>query len=299
MTDVQEELLGTELVAAVTAGDPSFTVEDLDGLAAPSGGLAIVRGPLLVDKYIYSIEGSPDGSSDELELEEEADSDQGVVLISPTALNNYAADAKVLQYPYVTERLAWVLLEDQQDEIPVTVGDPFLDRLPTGTREDPEAAETLVLDFVENEYVIRDIVGEAPSGISRGTTNVDGPISVTSTDASSPDVLATLPIEIPTEDHRVLANVSVEVLGGGTGDEISFHLDDGGFDISPPDDDISAAPDGALLGTDEVRAYPYPVMPYLKVAVPTPGLHVLRLTSHLQTAGSAAVANIHLWATVI
>lgn len=329
VTAVTEEPVGTTLAVAAVVGDTTITVDDVSKLAWPAGGLQIGDDETN-ELRIYTIADAASEDVDTIDSDDDEDVAEGIVnlftFVGPPALvNGYDVDTPVIQYPQVTEKIATVQLPDQEEELVLRVPQQLTDRLTTDIRVDLSGttgtSETVELEESESEYVITDVIGEEGTGLSRGYAEVAGPLSITSTDDLNPDVVATVSIEIPTEQHRVIFSYFAE-LTAATGQSLSLGFDDAGFDFAVGELDIaihndvtSAGPHDALpllpaaaqdtpyvrVGgisvTAGLQALPTNFMPYT-VTPPTPGLHTFRLVAYV-SGGTGTVANAHLWATVI
>jgi hypothetical protein len=198
VTSVVERPVGTTLAVAAPAGSSTVTVDDISKLAWPTGGCQIgaqtftytvdaapdqtvdvidqdedvagsdevgtlqlgaptTGGPILTESAVSLMtEGSV-----ELDVEAPLVVEEGGV--AQTTSIDYGVDEPVIQWQTsaVTERIATVLLPDQQEELVLRVPRPLWDRLPSDIRD--AAPETVALENVEGEWVMTDVVDEDPS----------------------------------------------------------------------------------------------------------------------------------------
>ncbi len=154
--------VGTTLAVAATAGDEVITVDDVSKLTWPKGGIRIGS-----EWHTYLVDAAPDESVDVIDADEEDEGydEQGTLTIVPLLTNSYDVDEPVIQYQQseVKERIATVLLPDQQEQLVLQVPRGLWDRLPAGIRQRDLTPETVALEDVEGEWVMTDVVGEAPT----------------------------------------------------------------------------------------------------------------------------------------
>lgn len=321
ISQVKEDRQGTELTSDVAAGTTVIEVEDVPELASATGTVAI-----LFDVYGYTRDDAPDQESDEIDLDDDGDLDAGTITLDTPTVRDYPADTRVIQYPASDDRIAYVLLEDQEEEIAARVhwGTKLFDQIPTGTREDPEEAETVEVTFQGAEWVVTDLIGEEGPGITRGYAKAAGPFTVVE-NLVEPKVLATIPLEIPSTQHRVLLWYSA-LMDADDGTVAHLHLDDGDFDfpvgsyplvtyygnaaVPGPNRVMSMIPQFSLAGITttvgsessgswEAPSLPAPILPYA-LEEPSVGLHIFRLcASRLSGIGNVTVSDVNVWATVI
>lgn len=332
ISQVKDEHVQTELTSDVAAGATTIEVEDVSEIS-PSGQVA-----LLFDVYSYTRDDVADQEVDELDLDDEPDPDVGTLTLATPTVRDYVADTRVIQYPVTGDRVAYVVLEDQQEEIPARVqyGTKLFDEIPTGTRDDPELAETVEITFRDGEWLVADLIGTDGPGVSRRYVEKLDPFVVTSTDEAEPDVVATLILEIPSSEHRLLFNASAN-LEAEDGVTLKLGFDDSGVDFVPGEfplltfygggyDGVTVGghnaftgpalvapalapinlrngsitlPNGHETGNVVSEYFPTLIAPY-NLEPPTPGLHILRLTAFLPAAvGAASVDTVRFWATVI
>lgn len=332
VTQVRERKIGTELARDHADAETVLELEDVTELPAPGGRLSIGFG-----SYTYTRDDVGTDDVAELDIEDPGDLDAGTVTIDPPLSGAHEDGDAVLVSPAVFERFAFVFLEGQEEEIVARVDWSLygtVDQLPTGTREDPEAAETVVVFREDDEYVVRDVVGEEGQALSRGYLEVETH-SVVSTDPANPDVIATLFLDIPTSDARLLISPAAE-LSAADGTSLHLGFDDAGIDFDPEEFPLvhfyGGGYDGATVGGHNAFVGPALVAPalppislrsasltlpngfdtgnvvseYLPTVIapynldaPSVGIHAFRLTAYKgDGAGSATVANVRFWASV-
>lgn len=168
IVSVTERSAGTELAAAASATDDSIEVIDLDGLDRDGGVLTIGE-----EQIIYTVPEDSEGTVD---------------LDTPLA-NSYDEEEPVLVYPPAMERLAYVMGDDQEEEIEVRVPHALYDRIAVGIRDDDETSEVVVVAIEDDDFVVVDLLGVEPvidaTFIDRDTTP-GGTISDGIPPASSP-----------------------------------------------------------------------------------------------------------------
>ncbi len=164
VTSVVERPVGTTLMTAGTVGATSLAVDDVSKLTWPTGGLRIGN-----ESFTYTVDAAPDQAVDVIDQDEDDETvgEAGTITLTSGALANaYDVDEPVLQFQgaaLVTERLATVLLPDQQEELVLRVPRHLWDRLPENIRERDAAPETIALDNHQGEWVMTDVVSEDPS----------------------------------------------------------------------------------------------------------------------------------------
>lgn len=301
---VTEEPVGTTLHLQASPGNLTLSLEDVSQLLWPEGSLQIDG----AETHHYSVDNLPDQNTDQLEaIESATDIAQGTVTLASAVGDTYPPDTVVTQYPDVIEKLVTVMIPGQQEELVLRVPQHLTDRLPTGIRTDPDGigidsdGETVELEQRDDDWLIVDLVTQAGVGQSRGYISTATPRTVTATSSATPTVLLTLPIEIPTVQHRILVwyswIVSTSSLAGG--ESVFLGLDDSGDDFNAPFGLDSVITDG-----ERTHAPLSPIMPYgydtTVTDAPSPGLHTLRLVAWKTTSGGVATVNeAQLWITVI
>ncbi len=162
VTSVVERPVGTTLALAASAGAGTVTVDDISKLTWPIGGMRIGN-----EWHTYYVDASPDPAVDVIDLDEndEGADEEGTLTITPALVGSYDVDEPVVQFQQtaVIERLATVMLPDQQEELVLRVPRGLWDRLPTGIRQRDLTPETVALEVAEGEWVMTDVVGEDPS----------------------------------------------------------------------------------------------------------------------------------------
>jgi hypothetical protein len=330
--DVQRRALGTELAAPVLAGATSLELEDVEAM-----DLSSARSPLLSIGFEikgYTVDEAPDETIDELDDDDPPDAETGTVTLSSPLANGYDVDTRVLLYPRTVEQVALVELEDQPEPIPARIeNDDLRDRLATATRDDA-TAETVMVAQVDDEWFVMAMMGEPAAGRSRAYA--EGGVPLVTGTAAAPDVVCTVPIEIPTDEHRVIMWAS-GFLSADPGVEVELAFDDLGIDfpagespypggsgyfplvkfigdagftgpsfVAPALPLINLSPgapvtlpNGLTTGGVSSKFLPTSIMPY-NADPPTPGLHFFRLVAYiLSGVGDASVENARFWATVI
>lgn len=339
LADVEERRHGSELTRDHALGETSLEVEDLTGLASPGGAVSVIydEARILYDNYFYTVPGEVEAEGfDEIEIDDDPDPDAGTIDVVPPLARAYAEGAKVVQFPWVTERTAWVLLDDQEEEIPAVIDDALTERVDTGTVDVHESAASVEVESSGSEARVTNLVAEETRGLARGYVELETSQPIGSTSPGIPTVAAKIPIELPTRAHRLLFFASCD-LYADDGVELHLGFDDGGVDFNPNEfplahfygggyDGVTVGGHNAFVGpafvapaipiinlgnsgsitlpnglfTGNVRSEYFPTLiaPYNREA-PTPGLHIFRLTGYKVGAGVASVDTVRFWATVI
>lgn len=321
VTVVRELPLGTELAADAPAGSLSLLVEDVEAME-PQGGQLLLG----LEGKTYTLDETPTEDSDELDLDDEPDAEQGTLTLATPLASDHFTDDRVLIFPKVYERWAWVDVEGQPEDLKCRISDELLnaDKLPTGSR-DASTSETVQIRHEEDEWIVSDLIGEQAAGRTRAYA--EGSIALVTGTPADPDVVCQLAVDIPTEQHRVIWWAS-GYLSADDGVEVELAFDDDGIDFPvgsfplvkftgdpgfngpsfiapalplinlPPGVPVTL-PNGLTTGGVSSKYLPTSIMPY-NADPPTPGLHFFRLVAYvLSGAGDASVDDARFWATVI
>jgi hypothetical protein len=136
---VSEETVGSELSAAASAGATELEVEDLDEFDWEAGGYVALED----ETVAYSV-------------------DRENSVLSVAALTaDHAEGTRVDIVPLTIERLASVMVADQEEELVARVPHALYDRIPVGVRENGEVVEIAPDD--EGGMVVTDVIGQEPT----------------------------------------------------------------------------------------------------------------------------------------
>lgn len=147
---VEERPFGSELTAAVVATDTVLLVEDATDFD-DSGTLQV---------------------GDEVVAYTLTDEDGGELTLATPLADGHAAEDPVYIYPLTLERVAWLRVTEEDEELEARVPHSLYDRVAEGIRDDGEG-ESVEADYIGDELVLVDVLGKPPvidgSYLSPGT----------------------------------------------------------------------------------------------------------------------------------
>lgn len=91
----------------------------------------------------------------------DVDDDAAVLHLASPLLSGYDEEAEVKVHPVIFEKVAHIIIEEEDEELIARVPFTMYDRLATGTRE-PGTEEVVAVDFDQDELVIEDALGLLP-----------------------------------------------------------------------------------------------------------------------------------------
>jgi hypothetical protein len=166
---VEEEIAGSELVAATSIGAGTIQIDDTNDFTSEGGTLII----------------DPDGVP-ETKAWTAIDETTGIITLSGTLASAHAIGDRVYPQPYQIERFANVALEDQEELLVARVPHSLYDRVPVGLRDETLSEMELVelQKGVDGELVVRDVLEVEPT--VDGTFIDVATLPPTPTDGSAP-----------------------------------------------------------------------------------------------------------------
>jgi len=138
VASVVENELGSELEADALAGATSLDLVSLEDFDWEGGQLEIGT-----EVIAYTID----------------EETEALTLATPLAAG-YSAEEQVFVYPRSIERLAYILADNQEEELEARVPHALFDRLPLGVRE--EGPEVVEAGQYDDELVVADVIGSPP-----------------------------------------------------------------------------------------------------------------------------------------
>lgn len=171
---VAERYFGSELSAAASATDGSIFVNDLTEFDE--------SGQLQIGSEVFDYTA--------------VDEDTGEITLDGTLASSYDEEEGVYIYPLTVERIAYLSISDEDEDIQARIPHSLYDKLPVGIRDTGET-ESVSVDYDGDELVVLDVLGKAPvvDAAYIDVTNLDtSGIEVDLTDgdppASSPSLAA-------------------------------------------------------------------------------------------------------------
>lgn len=175
ITAAKDRYVHTELTRAAIVGDENIVVADIGVLDWEGGRLLLGQ-----ETRQYTIAVAPDPESDEVDLDDVEDIDEGMVHLTAPLEFPHDEDARVFVLPLVREQYAAVQLLDQPEEVLVRVPQKHATDLDTRIRADLSTegiddSETVETGQYEDEHVVTDLVGmdRLQIGVG-GRTTLDG-----------------------------------------------------------------------------------------------------------------------------